>query len=188
MMTVNRGRYRGLILDRDGVVNLDKGYVGLRDQFVFQYGIVPFLRGAVDRGYRLAIVTNQSGVARGFYSVADYEDLTRWYVEALRREGIDIPLVLACFELPDASVAAYARESFWRKPRPGMVAEAALRLDLDLARSIIMGDKKRDIESGLAAGVGRGLWLTAEDVAAEAAQLGPFVRVVRDFDAAAMAL
>jgi len=173
---LNANKQRGLLLDRDGVVNIDRGYIHTRAAFTFMLGLFPFLRIAQDRGYRLAIVTNQAGVARDLYSVRAYEDLTAWMLEALRSEGITIDLVLACFEHPDGVVEPYRRESFWRKPNPGMILEAAQRLRLDLARSIMIGDTKRDMEAAQAAGVGTRLWLTIDSV-----ENLPGVTVVRDF-------
>lgn len=149
---------RGLFLDRDGVINRDDGYVGRSDRFAFMPHLFPFLREAQDRGYRLAIVTNQSGVARGFYSAEAFETLTGWMLGRLREEGIAIDLALACFEHPEGKVEAYLRESFWRKPNPGMILEAVQRLRVDPARSIMLGDSSRDLEAARAAGIGR-LWL-----------------------------
>lgn len=175
---------RGLLLDRDGIVNVDLGYVGTRDRFTFSLGLFPFLRAAQDRGYRLAIVTNQSGIARGMYSVDDYENLTRWMLDAFRKEGIWIELVLACFEHKGGTVEKYKRESFWRKPNPGMILEAAQRLRLDLVRSVMLGDSERDMQAALAAGVGTCLLMTGK----EDQPAMPGVTVVRDFAQALMTL
>lgn len=137
---------RGLLLDRDGVINEDHGYVGTYDRFVFKAGIFPFLRAAQEKGYRLVVVTNQSGVARGYYTRADYEDLTARMQADLAAQGLRLDGVFACFE---------SEGSFWRKPNPGMILEAALRFDLDLSRSALVGDKDSDMQAGRAAGVGR---------------------------------
>src|ERR1700689_5141022 len=114
---------RGLLLDRDGVINVERGYIGAREQFEFMPGIFPFLNAAQDLGYRLAVLTNQSGVARGLYTAADYEKLTGWMLKELAGQGIVIDLALACFEHPEGTVPEYARGSFWYKPNPGMVLE-----------------------------------------------------------------
>jgi D-glycero-D-manno-heptose 1,7-bisphosphate phosphatase len=148
-------KHKGLLLDRDGVVNRDTGYVGRREDFVFMPGLFPLLRTMRDRGYRIAIVTNQSGVARGYFSAEDYHTLTDWMLGELGRENIVIDLVLASFEHPEAEVVAHRRGSYWRKPNPGMIMEAALRLDLDLPRSIMIGDSPRDMVAAQAAGVGQ---------------------------------
>jgi len=146
---------RVLFLDRDGVVNVDRGFVHNRDQFEFMPGLFPFLRAARDDGFRLAIVTNQSGVARGLYTERDYEALTEWMLAALGKEGVSIDLVLACFEHKDGAVDTYRRESFWRKPNPGMILEAAQRLRADLPRSAMIGDNERDALAARTAGVGK---------------------------------
>ncbi len=153
---------RGLLLDRDGVINEDYGYISSFDRFDFKPEIFPFLRGAIDRGFRLAIVTNQSGVARGYYSEEDYENLTARIKEVLAGEGIVLDLVLASFTHPDGIEGTLRRVSFWRKPNPGMILEAAQKLNLDLSRSVMIGDKESDMRAALAAGVGASYWLGGE--------------------------
>lgn len=153
---------KGLLLDRDGVVNRDTGFIGRKEDFVFMPDLFPFLRRMRDQGYRIAIVTNQSGVARGYFSAADYNELTRWMLAELAAEGITIDLVLASFEHQDAKATVYRRGSYWRKPNPGMIFEAGLRLDLDLSRSIMIGDSARDIIAAQAAGVGQ-CYLLSDD-------------------------
>lgn len=174
---------RGLLLDRDGVINVNREYVGTRDRFTFMLGIFPFLRAAQDLGYRLAIVTNQSGVARGMYTEKDYESLTAWMLDSFKKEGIAIELALACFEYKDGTIEKYKRESFWRKPNPGMIMEAAQRLHLDLPRSAMIGDNDRDMQAARAAGVGKLLLLSQSANAAP-----PDVTVVKDFSQALSAL
>lgn len=154
-------RSRALFLDRDGVINVDRGYVGAREKFDFMPGLFEFLRAAQDKGYRLVIVTNQSGVARGLYDEQDYEKLTAWMLDALRAEGIAIDLVLACFAFKDGEIPEYRRDSFWRKPNPGMILEAAQRLRLDLARSAMIGDQVRDLQAAQAAGIATCLLLSS---------------------------
>ena len=144
---------RGLLLDRDGVVNVDHGYVGRRERFEFLPGLFPFLRAAEDLGFHLAILTNQEGVARGKYGEADFHTLTAWMLGELRREGIAVDLVLACFEHNQGTVAPYVRESFWRKPNPGMVLETVQRLRLDPTQSFFLGDKPSDMEAAKAGGI-----------------------------------
>jgi D-glycero-D-manno-heptose 1,7-bisphosphate phosphatase len=170
---------RGLLLDRDGVINVDQGYVGTPTRFQFMPGLFDFLRAAQNYGYRLAVLTNQSGVARGLYTVADFETLTHWMQSELAREGVALDLVLASFEHRDGSVKAYRRDSYWRKPNPGMVFEAAVRLNLDLSQSVFLGDTLSDMQAALNGGVGMPLWLTRSK---EDAPEG--VVIVRDFDAA----
>ena len=155
-------RQRGLLLDRDGVINLDGGYVGTRERFHFTPGVFPFLRRMTDNGYRLAIVTNQAGVAHNYYTRQDFEDLTAWMLEEFRREQIVIDRVFACFEHKDAVTETYRRGSFWRKPNPGMILDSAQTLGFDLARSAMIGDQETDMQAAQAAGVGMCLWLNTD--------------------------
>jgi D-glycero-D-manno-heptose 1,7-bisphosphate phosphatase len=151
---------RAVLLDRDGVINIDGGYIGTLERFSFVEGLFPFLRAVRDLGFRLAILTNQSGIARGMFSEADYNTVTAHLLSVLRREGIDIDLTLACFDHPEGTVAPFARESFWRKPNPGMVLEVIRRLNLDPAKSAFIGDSERDMHAAQGGGIKKCLWLT----------------------------
>ncbi|MDD4617255.1 MAG: HAD family hydrolase [Alphaproteobacteria bacterium] len=157
---------KALLLDRDGVINEDTGYIGTVEAFSFLPGVFPFLREVRARGYRLTILTNQAGVARGFYTIDDYERLTSFMLERFREEAIEIDLILACFEHEKGVLPIHARQSFWRKPSPGMVLEAIRSLHLDPVRSAFIGDKLTDMEAAIAGGIGRRLWFTQEDAVA----------------------
>lgn len=173
---------RGLLLDRDGVINVDHGFVGTIERCDFMSGIFPFARAARDLGYRLAIVTNQAGVARGLYTEKDYAALMDYIGASFLREGVEIALMLGCFEYEGSDIPRYARQSFWRKPNPGMPMEAVRRLNLDPARSVMVGDRASDMEAAKAAGIGRALWLGGT------AGTMPDVEVVGDLAAALKAL
>lgn len=147
--------FRSLLLDRDGVVNIDHGYVGRIDRFVFVDGIFRLTRHAVDRGFRIAVVTNQSGIARGYFTEAEFQELTAWMQDRFLEQGIALAGVFHCPYHRDALLPRYARNSFWRKPNPGMILEAARRLDLDLSRSVFLGDQPTDMAAAQAAGVGQ---------------------------------
>ena len=174
---------RALLLDRDGVINVDTAYVGQIERFTFMPDLFPFLRTVQDLGYRLAVLTNQAGVARGFYTESDYHLLTAHMLKSFRRERIDIDLTLACFEHPEGAQAVYARESFWRKPNAGMVLEATRRLDLNPARSAFLGDAWRDMQAAQAGNIGQCLWLTQKQ---ETAPEG--ITLVRSYSDALKAL
>ncbi|WP_448208685.1 D-glycero-alpha-D-manno-heptose-1,7-bisphosphate 7-phosphatase [Azospirillum sp. sgz302134] len=152
--------YRALLLDRDGVVNVDHGYVGHRDRFAFMDGIFALTRHAVDRGFRIAVITNQSGIARGYFTEAEFLELTDWMRRTFREQGVELAGVFHCPYHRGGVVERYARDSFWRKPNPGMILEAARRLDLDLARSVFLGDQPTDMAAAQAAGVGRRVLLS----------------------------
>lgn len=170
---------RGLLLDRDGVMNVNHGYVSRFEKIDFLPGLFPFLRKARDLGYRIAIVTNQSGVARGYYTKQDYETLMTQMTKVLCEEGVEIDLALACFTHPEGIHESLARESFFRKPNPGLLLQAALQLDLDLTRSLMIGDKETDAQAALAAGVGQ-IFLLGE----AGATRSDGVRLISSFEAA----
>jgi D-glycero-D-manno-heptose 1,7-bisphosphate phosphatase len=153
---------KALLLDRDGVINRDTGYIGKVADFEFLPSLFTFLHQARDLGYRLAILTNQSGVARGTFSEKDYAAVTSYMLDSFKRQSITIDLVTACFEHPEGSITPYKRESFWRKPNQGMVLEAIQRLDCDPTCSAFLGDNERDMQAAQAGGIGRCLWLTEE--------------------------
>lgn len=172
-------KQKALFLDRDGVINIDHNYVGTIDRFELQDGIIPLMQTAQDCGYRLVVTTNQAGVARGYYTEEDFHVVTRHMLAQLAGQGIAIDVVMGCFEHPDGKVAAYTRQSYWRKPNPGMILDAAQRLDIDLARSVFIGDQITDMQAAQAAGIGKSLLLgqqVSEDM--------PSVIAVADLEAA----
>jgi D-glycero-D-manno-heptose 1,7-bisphosphate phosphatase len=164
---------KAIFLDRDGVINLDRHYLHRIEDFEFVPGTLQALARLQAAGWALVVVTNQSGIARGYYTEADYERLTAHMRERLTIEaGVRLDAVLHCPHLPDAEVAAYRRECDCRKPAPGMLLQAAALLGLDVAASVMIGDKHSDLQAGRAAGVGRCLLvesgepLAAADIAA----------------------
>ena len=152
-------------LDRDGVINLDRGYVHRWEDFEFVPGAVDAMRRLEAAGYALVVVTNQSGVARGLYGERELELLGEQLRAHLADAGVHLAAIEYCPHLPQASVAAYAVACDCRKPAPGMILRAARALQLDLARSVLFGDKPTDIEAGRRAGVGRSFLLATDGVA-----------------------
>jgi D-glycero-D-manno-heptose 1,7-bisphosphate phosphatase len=146
---------RAVFLDRDGVINVDHGYTHRIEDLQFIAGspeAMALLHGA---GWRLVVVTNQSGIARGLFSSEDYERFTAHLRAQLQARGVHLDAVFHCPHLPDAAVAAYRQACDCRKPGPGMLLRAARELTLDLAGSVIVGDRLSDVQAGRAAGVGR---------------------------------
>ena len=152
-MTI-RGR-KALILDRDGVVNREKGYLYRAAEVEFLPGVWELCREARDKGYVIVIVTNQSGIARGFYSEDDLRALMEWMGERFVEQGVEMAAYYYCPHHPEHGVGEYKRECVDRKPGPGMLLRAARELDLDLAASVMVGDRCSDVSAGNAAGVGR---------------------------------
>jgi D-glycero-D-manno-heptose 1,7-bisphosphate phosphatase len=146
---------RGAVfLDRDGVVNVDDGYVHRAEDFRFVPGSAQAMQQLQAAGWPLVVVTNQSGIARGMYSTHDYERFTARLHAELEAFGVRLDAVLHCPHLPDAPLAQYRLACDCRKPGPGMLLRAASELSLDLSRSVIVGDRLSDVQAGRAAGLG----------------------------------
>lgn len=149
-----------LFLDRDGVINEDLPYVHRVEDFRFMDGIFALVQAAQQAGYLIVVVTNQAGIGRGFYTEDDFWTLTRWMVDQFAQQGCHIDGVYFCPTHPEHGLGEYRIESVFRKPGPGMLLRAAQELRIDLARSLLIGDKHSDIQAGMAAGVGVNLFLT----------------------------
>lgn len=146
---------KAAFLDRDGVINLDRAYVHCWDEFEFVPGAVDAMRRLREAGYTLVVVTNQSGLARGMYTEAQYQALTAQMRQALAEAGAEVAGVYHCPHHPKGKVPELAVDCDCRKPEPGMILQAAQELGLSLADSIMVGDKPSDIQAARAAGVGK---------------------------------
>ena len=146
---------KAVLLDRDGVINIDNGYVYKPDDFHFIDGVFEFCRAAQKKGYLLLIITNQAGLARGYYAEDDFQKLTEWMLSIFSKQGIKIEKLYYCPYHPESGVGSYKQESYDRKPNPGMIFKARDEFDLDLSQSLLIGDKDSDIEAGRRAGVGK---------------------------------
>jgi D-glycero-D-manno-heptose 1,7-bisphosphate phosphatase len=144
---------KGLFLDRDGVVNLDTGYVYRREDFKFIDGYFDFVKLACDLGYKVFIVTNQSGIARGLYSEKDFLRLSGWIKRKTLLNGGKIQDVYYCPHHPDEGKGDYKVACECRKPKSGMILQAAKDHDIELRASLLIGDKSTDIEAGRSAGL-----------------------------------
>jgi len=144
---------RALFLDRDGVINIDHGYVCTREQFDFVDGIFELGRRAAELGYLIVVVTNQAGIGRGYYTEQQFLELTDWMCRVFRERGVPVAKVHFCPFHPEHGIGSYRIDSIDRKPGPGMIVRAARDLEIDLAESILLGDKESDIEAGVAAGI-----------------------------------
>ncbi len=153
-----------LFLDRDGVINVDRGYIRRSDQFEFVPGIFELARFWTNELRRLiVVVSNQSGIGRGYFDEWAYEDLTRWMCDRFEAEHTAIARVYHCPYHPLYGVGEYRRDHPWRKPNPGMILRAVSDLGLDPAQSAILGDKMSDIEAGAAAGIGLRILVASHD-------------------------
>jgi len=152
-LTSSNSSSRALFLDRDGVINKEINYLYKIEDFEFVEGIFDLCRTAIENDYRIIVITNQAGIARGYYSEADLEKLSKWMMEEFARHGIEISRVYACPHLIDADLEAYRCDCHARKPNPGMLLQAQKDFDLDLTECVLIGDKVSDVEAGLAAGI-----------------------------------
>jgi D-glycero-D-manno-heptose 1,7-bisphosphate phosphatase len=153
---------KALFLDRDGVINKEKNYVYRIEDFEFITGIFDLCLRAQELGFRLFVITNQAGIARGYYTTADYETLTTWMLDEFSSQDIHIEHVYYCPFHPTAGIGNYQRDSIDRKPNPGMILQARESFNLDLPGSVLVGDKVSDIEAGRAGGVGYNVLLTPD--------------------------
>ncbi len=146
----------GLLLDRDGVLNLDFGYVGTIDRFVWAPGALDLLVRAHRAALPVAVVTNQAGIARGYYSWPEFAELSRWMLRAVAAAGGQVAAIYGCPYHPDGA-PPWNVASDLRKPAPGMLLAAARDLGLDLARSTLIGDQPTDIAAARSAGLARAI-------------------------------
>lgn len=144
---------RALFLDRDGVLNVDHGYVGSHERFEWTDGALDAIRWATDADWHVFVVTNQSGVARGLYTEDAVRALLDWMGEQARAAGGTIDDVRFCPFHPDATLDAYRQNHPWRKPLPGMLIDLIRAWDLDPKRAVMVGDQQTDMEAAAAAGI-----------------------------------
>jgi D-glycero-D-manno-heptose 1,7-bisphosphate phosphatase len=146
---------RALFLDRDGDINVDTGYVHTAEQTQWLPGIFEYVAGAVRAGYAPVVVTNQAGIARGYYSEGQFLEYTRWVHDEFAARGVPLLATFYCPHHPDAGQGEWRVACACRKPAPGMLLAAAEALAIDLPGSVLVGDTLADIAAAKAAGVGR---------------------------------
>lgn len=152
-----------LFLDRDGVINEDRGYVHRIEDFVFVDGIFDLCRHATSAGMAIIVVTNQAGIGRGYYTEAQFQSLTRWMCDRFAAEGSVIDAVYHCPFHPEHGIGHYRSHSFDRKPNPGMIMRARTDYNVSLQRSVLIGDKSSDIAAARAARLGRAILISDAD-------------------------
>jgi len=149
-----------VFLDRDGTINVEKEYLYRVEEFEFIPGVPEAIRALKTAGYLVVVVTNQSGVARGYYTLEDVEILHQHIQEELARSGTGIDAFYTCPHHPEKGIGQWRKDCDCRKGNPGMLLQAARDLDIDLGRSYMIGDKEADIEAGRRAGCTSFLVLT----------------------------
>lgn len=151
---------RAAFLDRDGVINIDHGYVHKPDDFEWIPGVLEAAARLSNAGFALVVVTNQSGIGRGYYDESEFTELTRWMSSVFAKAGAPLAGVYFCPHHPVKARGKYQVVCHCRKPAPGMLLRAAQELSLDLSRSAMFGDKSSDCQAGLAAGCPERIFLS----------------------------
>ena len=148
---------KALFLDRDGIINVDHGYVYKIEDFEFTEGIFELVKLFSDAGYLIFIITNQSGIGRGYYKEEDFSILTEWMKRKFYENGIPIEEVYYCPHTPDA-------DCHCRKPKTGMIETALKKYPIDLSASWMVGDKQSDIDLAHNAGIGHAVAVSTENI------------------------
>lgn len=143
---------KAVFLDRDGTINVDHGYVHQIDDFQFIDGVIDALAALKKQGYLLVLVTNQSGIARGYFSEAQFLQLTEWMDWSLADRGVDLDGIYYCPHHPEGQ-GEFRENCDCRKPKAGMFLQAMKELNIDPAQSIMVGDKLEDLLAAETAGV-----------------------------------
>jgi len=138
---------KALFLDRDGVVNIDHGYVYQPDKFEFVLGVFAACKAFVDAGFKLIIVTNQSGIGRGYYNETDFHDLTKWMINEFAKNSVHVTGVYFCPHHPKKALPEYLTECDCRKPAPGMLYQGIEEHNINPDLSIMVGDKLSDMQA-----------------------------------------
>lgn len=170
-----------VFLDRDGTLTVDHGYTHRVEDYALLPGVVGGLRLIAERGYALAVVTNQSGLARGCFALEDLETFHRHLIDDLSQQGVTIESALHCPHLPEAGCAC-------RKPSPGLLRRAERELDADLARSWVIGDRISDVGLARRAGCRGGVLVLTGCGREQSARVSPSVPRARDLVEAARLL
>ena len=139
---------KAVFLDRDGTINVDKHYVYKQEDFEFISGVPQAIKSLNDDGYKVIVISNQSGIARGFYTVGDVEKLHGYVDGELAKHGAKIDAYYICPHHPD-----FTGECECRKPKTGLVEQAVRKFDVDISLSYMVGDKESDGECARAAGI-----------------------------------
>ena len=144
LQRINLVKNKVVFLDRDGTINVEKNYLYKIEDFEFLPGVKIALKILQEAGYLLVIVTNQSGIGRGYYTEDDFSKLNHWMEDELKKDGIIINKVYYCPHFPEAKIEKYRKDCDCRKPALGMYIRAEEELKIDLSGSYAVGDKIRD--------------------------------------------
>ncbi|MBD1581551.1 D-glycero-beta-D-manno-heptose 1,7-bisphosphate 7-phosphatase [Pseudoalteromonas sp. S16_S37] len=150
-------KQKAIFLDRDGVINVDHAYVHKIEDFEFIDGVFEACQQFVAKGYIIVVVTNQSGIGRGYYNEQQFSQLSDWMCEEFAKHRVNISKVYYCPHHPHKALPQFKQECDCRKPSPGMLTQAIEEFDIDVTQSVMVGDKLSDIEAARAAGLGKAI-------------------------------
>tara|TARA_A100001011_G_C13962697_1_gene695964 strand:+ start:215 stop:742 length:528 start_codon:yes stop_codon:yes gene_type:complete len=153
---------KGLFLDRDGIINIEKNYVHKIEDFIFMDSIFDLCKAAMKKDYNIFVITNQAGIGRGLYTEDDFLILSDWMTKKFLDEGIVLKKIYFCPFHPKHGIGKYKKNSNDRKPNPGMILKAKEEYKIDLKKSVLVGDKMSDIEAGIASGIKKNILLSHE--------------------------
>ncbi|WP_439258147.1 D-glycero-beta-D-manno-heptose 1,7-bisphosphate 7-phosphatase [Lonepinella sp. BR2271] len=166
---------KAIFLDRDGTLNIDHGYVHQIDDFQFIEGSIEALKALKAMGYLLVVVTNQSGIARGYFSEDQFLQLTEWMDWSLADRGVDLDGIYYCPHHPEGE-GEFRQDCDCRKPKSGMLQQAIKELKIDPRRSFMVGDKIEDLQAGLGANVAYNVLVrTGKAITAQGETLADYV-------------
>jgi len=152
-MAIDYMKKKAVFLDRDGTINVDRGFVHTSEEFIFIDGVIEAISHLKKMGFILVVVTNQSGIARGLYTEEDVNRLHDFVNQELHMHGTAIDQFYFCPHHPEAAVRSYRKDCECRKPKPGMILQALSDLSIDPKTSYMIGDMMRDICAGKSAGI-----------------------------------
>jgi len=152
---------KALFLDRDGVINIDHGYLYQPEKFEFIDGVFAACKQFQQAGYKIIVVTNQSGIGRGYYTEDDFHHLTKWMIEQFKQQDIEILDVYFCPHHPEKALDKYLKDCNCRKPKPGMLLKGLSEHQLDAEHCIMIGDKGSDMKAAIAAHFGQKYLVTS---------------------------
>ena len=153
---------KAVFLDRDGVINKDFGYVYKIEDFHMYDEVIPALKKLQDAGFKLIVITNQSGIGRGYYTEEDFKRVNDYMIKKLNENGVNIDKVYYCPHHPNGVIPKYKVVCNCRKPATGMIEEGIRDFNINTAKSFLIGDKETDIEAGLKMGLKTALVKTGQ--------------------------
>jgi len=165
---MNNNRQKVVFLDRDGVINKEIGYLHKREDFEFIDGVFDACKHFQALGYKLIVITNQSGIARGYYQEEDFYTLTKWMLTQFANQYVNILDVFFCPHGPESTCLC-------RKPQPGMLLEARDKFNIDMKNSWMIGDKEADVGAANAAGINNTILVKSGHIIDEANSKAKFI-------------